>query len=199
MLLVLTVAGFALVTAQRAVLTDSVDEVLSRRADAVIAAAEATSSPDGGDGDAVTLPGDGDEESWAVVVDASGTAVAATEQGSRGIRLTAPADDSIVFSAVRYRAVRFRLRSERVDDLVVHRHTLDDVNESVDALVRGMAVSVPLTTLLLAAGVWFLVGQVLRPVEAIRSEVADIRGETLDRRVPAPATPHDEIARAGGR
>ena len=70
---------------------------------------------------------------------------------------------------------------------------LDDVNESVDALVRGLAVSVPLTTLLLAAGVWFLVGRVLRPVEAIRSEVADIRGETLDHRVPEPAT-RGEIA-----
>jgi signal transduction histidine kinase len=195
-LLVLAVAGFALVTAQRAVLTDSVDEVLGRRADAVIAAIEGTPSPDGGGVVAVALPGDGDEESWAVVVDASGTAVASTERGSRGIRLPAAPDDSIVFSVVRApNGEEFRVRSERAGDLVVHTGTpLDDVNDSVDALVRGLAVSVPLTTLLLAAGVWFLVGRVLRPVEAIRSEVADIRGETLDRRVPEPAT-HDEIAR----
>ena len=195
-LLVLAVAGFALVTAQRAVLTDSVDEVLDRRAEAVIAVAEASPAANGGDGDVVVLPGAGDEESWAVVLDASGTTVAGTEQGSRGIRLTAPPDDSIVFSTVSApNSEEFRVRSERVDDLVVHTGTpLDDVNESVDALVRGLAVSVPLTTLLLAAGVWFLVGRVLRPVEAIRSEVADIRGETLDRRVPEPAT-HDEIAR----
>lgn len=195
-LLVLTVAGFALVTAQRAVLTDSVDEVLDRRAEAVIAAVEGSPSPDGGGGVVVTLPGDGDEESWAVVVDASGSAVAETEQGSRGIRLTAPPGDSIVFSVVSApNGEEFRVRSERVDALAVHTGTpLDDVNESVDALVRGLAVSVPLTTLLLAIGVWFLVGRVLRPVEAIRSEVADIRGETLDRRVPEPST-RDEIAR----
>jgi signal transduction histidine kinase len=194
-LLVLAVAGFALVTAQRAVLTDSVDEVLDRRAEAVIEAG-ATPSPNGEGRVAGSLPGDGDEESWAVVVDASGTAVAATEKASRGIRLNAPPDDSVVFSTVSAPSgEEFRVRSEPVGDLVVHTGTpLDDVNESVDALVRGLAVSVPLTTLLLAVGVWFVVGRVLRPVEAIRTEVADIRGETLDRRVPKPAT-HDEIAR----
>lgn len=202
-LFVLALAGFALVSAQRAVLTDSVDEVLTRRAEAVVEAVDAVaSSPGDGtapspiSGAALTLPGDGDEESWAVVIGASGTVVAETERASRGIRLAAPPGKSAVFSAVTApNGEQYRVRSGRVDDLVVHTSTpLDDVNESVDALVRGLAVSVPLTTLLLAAGVWLLVGRVLRPVEAIRREVATIRGETLDRRVPEPAT-RDEIAR----
>jgi signal transduction histidine kinase len=47
---------------------------------------------------------------------------------------------------------------------------------------------------LLGVVVWWLVGRTLRPVEAIRSEVAEIGATELHRRVPEPAT-GDEIAR----
>ena len=47
---------------------------------------------------------------------------------------------------------------------------------------------------LLALLVWWLTGRVLRPVEAIRREVASIEGDQLHRRVPAPDS-EDEIAR----
>jgi signal transduction histidine kinase len=45
-----------------------------------------------------------------------------------------------------------------------------------------------------AAVAWHLVGRALRPVEAIRSEVAAIGGPTIHRRVPTPET-DDEIGR----
>ncbi|GAA1056953.1 two-component sensor histidine kinase [Agromyces luteolus] len=197
-LVVLTAAAVALVTAQRAVLTESVDELLDRRAAAVLETVEASTTPP-----PVDLAADGDEESFAVVTDLSGAVVASTAGGSRDLPLRAPAGEDPRFATVAVPSsepagdggASFRLRSERAGDLVVHTATpLDDVDESVQALIRGLAISVPLTTILLAAGVWLLVGRVLRPVEAIRRNVAEIGGDTLDRRVPEP-TSRDEIAR----
>jgi signal transduction histidine kinase len=46
----------------------------------------------------------------------------------------------------------------------------------------------------LAGLIWWLVGRVLRPVEAIRAEVDRISASRLDRRVPVPPTT-DEVAR----
>ena len=41
---------------------------------------------------------------------------------------------------------------------------------------------------------WYIVGRALRPVDAIRREVADITARDLSRRVPQPGT-DDEIGR----
>lgn len=62
------------------------------------------------------------------------------------------------------------------------------------ALIRGQAVGVPLTVLVLAGLVWWLVGRALRPVAAIQEEVAAIGGGDLARRVPEPRRT-DEIGR----
>jgi signal transduction histidine kinase len=48
--------------------------------------------------------------------------------------------------------------------------------------------------LLVGLLVWIIGGRALRPVEAIRSEVADITGSGLHRRVPQPSS-DDEVAR----
>ncbi len=59
--------------------------------------------------------------------------------------------------------------------LVVHvAAPLDDVDESVRALLLTLAILVPTATAALAALVWMLVGRTLRPVERIRAEVAEI-------------------------
>jgi signal transduction histidine kinase len=55
-------------------------------------------------------------------------------------------------------------------------------------------VAVPVSTAVLAGLIWWLVGRVLRPVDAIRTEVDRISASRLDRRVPEPPTT-DEIAR----
>ncbi len=72
--------------------------------------------------------------------------------------------------------------------------TLDDIEESTEALVTSLTIAVPLVAAVLDALVWWLVGPTLRPVEAIRAEVAAIGGSALDRRVPQPGC-DDEIAR----
>ncbi|WP_328412417.1 sensor histidine kinase [Nocardia sp. NBC_00403] len=67
-------------------------------------------------------------------------------------------------------------------------------DNAVAGVSRAMSIGlVPL--LVLVAGVtWLVTRRALRPVEAIRSELAEIMGGDLSRRVPVPAS-HDEIAR----
>ncbi|MEU4669722.1 ATP-binding protein [Amycolatopsis sp. NPDC023774] len=57
-----------------------------------------------------------------------------------------------------------------------------------------LEVFVPLAVLLTALVAWFAAGRALRPVEAIRGELAEVSGSQLGRRVPVPRS-RDEIAR----
>ncbi|WP_424217102.1 sensor histidine kinase (plasmid) [Streptomyces sp. BI20] len=54
------------------------------------------------------------------------------------------------------------------------------------ALIRPLAIGVPTAALLLALTAWAAARRSLRPVEAIRREVAEITDTALDRRVPVP-------------
>ncbi|WP_020673046.1 sensor histidine kinase [Amycolatopsis nigrescens] len=60
----------------------------------------------------------------------------------------------------------------------------------VDAALGG---GIPLAVLFVAVLAWIVAGRALRPVEAIRAEMAEISEHALPRRVPVPAA-HDEIA-----
>ncbi len=71
---------------------------------------------------------------------------------------------------------------------------VDEVQGSVDAVRRALWTWLPVLVAVVALVAWHLVGRALRPVEAIRSEVAAIGGATMHRRVPAPDT-DDEIGR----
>ncbi|AIG76157.1 Conserved putative membrane protein [Amycolatopsis japonica] len=53
---------------------------------------------------------------------------------------------------------------------------------------------VPLAVLITALAAWLAAGRALRPVEAIRRELAEVSGSGLDRRVPVPPS-RDEVAR----
>jgi signal transduction histidine kinase len=71
---------------------------------------------------------------------------------------------------------------------------VDEVQENLEAVRQALWVGVPLLVAAVAAVAWHLVGRALRPVEAIRAEVAAIGGATIHRRVPLPET-DDEIGR----
>jgi signal transduction histidine kinase len=71
---------------------------------------------------------------------------------------------------------------------------VDVVQENLEAVRQGLWVGVPLLVAAVAAVAWHLVGRALRPVEAMRAEVAAIGGGTIHRRVPTPQT-DDEIGR----
>jgi signal transduction histidine kinase len=187
-LIVLAFTGAALIGAQRLILTDNVDEVLERQITAIEHDIDAGRL-------GTIIPGQGDGESFALVVGTDGNPLASTSQTFGGEDPSPLAGDSRAQNLAAADGTEFRVRSVRHGDLVIHAGTpLDDVTEGVAALTSGLLVAVPAATLLLAVLVWVLVGRVLRPVERIRGQVADITATSLDRRVPVPAT-HDEIAR----
>lgn len=84
---------------------------------------------------------------------------------------------------------------ETPERTVVIGRALEDVRENVAAVSGALAAVVPILTFGLAGLVWVLVGRTLKPVEDIRTEVANLNGSNdLDTRVSVPRT-NDEIAR----
>jgi signal transduction histidine kinase len=72
--------------------------------------------------------------------------------------------------------------------------TLEDVDETLGSVTRGLILGVPIVLLAVGATTWYVVGRALRPVETMRAEVAEISATALDRRVPEPPI-DDEIGR----
>ncbi|GAB2600612.1 hypothetical protein Aab01nite_64950 [Paractinoplanes abujensis] len=72
--------------------------------------------------------------------------------------------------------------------------SLEDVDESTEALLTPLLVGVPLLVLLVGGTTWVVASRALAPVERIRREVEAITGDRLDRRVPEPPS-RDEIGR----
>jgi signal transduction histidine kinase len=72
--------------------------------------------------------------------------------------------------------------------------SLREVEEATDTVSLALASGLPVFVALVAVLGWVFVGRALRPVEAIRAEVADITARDLHRRVPEPAAT-DEVAR----
>ncbi len=194
-LVVLGVTGIGLVLAQRRVLTDNLTESLALSASTLAKGIE-----DGSLSDVLTGFGDGD--AVAQIVDRSGRVIAATAnlEGERPIAGPAPSTGSLITTVERlpHDEARFRVLTRRAGTSTIHVGSgLDDIEESTRTLSRSLAVAVPAAAILLAALVWWLVGRTLRPVEAIRSEVAGIGGADLARRVPEPGTGDevDQLAR----
>jgi len=75
--------------------------------------------------------------------------------------------------------------------------SLRSVVEATTTVGLALSAGLPVLVALVGGLVWVLSGRALRPVEAIRAEVADISGHDLHRRVPLPAT-RDEVARLAG-
>ncbi len=169
---VLVAAGVLLVVRQRADLVEQLDESLAVEADQLAGglASGAPVAPSADDDRVVTLidgerSGGGD----ARQIELDGEAFRAVERSIGSIDGAPP------------RILRLAA-------------ALDDIDESVGALVASLAWIIPLATALLATLVWLVVGRTLRPVERIRTEVAEIGLTELGRRVPEPAG-DDEIAR----
>lgn len=196
--LVLLASAFGLVAAQQRLLIRGVDEALVQRADNVQAAV--ARDPAG-----TVLPGEGDrEDSFLQLLDANGTVIASSANVAAlppvAPILAAPASSSfrtvshLPLSPSDYRIYNRRISSGSGAKILLVGKNVDDVNESVSILETSLAISIPIVLALLAAVVWWLTGRVLRPVEAIRGEVASITGAELHRRVPVHSR-DDEISR----
>jgi signal transduction histidine kinase len=150
----------------------------------------------------LTVPND---EDVAQVVDASGAVLAgSTGHTGRAIATFAPEGNAPVVRMVRdvpddNELIDFRVWAQRArtpdGPVTVYVGTsLESVNETIATVRRVLLLILPPLLALLAGASWVLVGRALRPVEAIRAEVADISGRALDRRVPVPPR-RDEIGR----
>lgn len=198
MALVLALSAFGLVAAQERVLTHGIDEALIQRADNI-------------QRDVVTgifgtrLPVEGDpEDSFLQLLDADGSVVAASGNAALLAPVISPLDpgddetlrsvEGVPLSNGEFRVLARPLQADAGPLTLVVAKNLDDVQESVSILTASLAIAIPVVAGLLALLVWWLTGRVLRPVESIRREVADIKGDELHRRVPTPDS-EDEIAR----
>ncbi len=190
--LVLVVSGVALVLLQRRALTESLDEALAQRADDITELVDAGAVPE-----TLALPA---SEGFAVVVDDGGQVIAATPNlaGSRGVPIEGvPAGDTFDTRSVpTVDDDTFRVLTRPLTDgaVLIVGTSYDTVSESSTALMSALALTIPAVAVVLGALVWWLVGRTLRPVEAMRAEVAEIGSTDLDRRVPQPGS-GDEIDR----
>jgi signal transduction histidine kinase len=194
--IVLLVAAIALIAVQRRQLTANLDDAIRNRSDELSATVAGGQLPR-------TLADSTEGDVLSQVVGADGTVVAAVASIAGAQPLADPPPSG------RRDALRtvdelnndgaFRVLSRRVDiaggQVVVHvAGSLDDVRDSTRVLATSLAVAIPLLLVVLAALIWWLVGRTLSPVEAMRTEVADIGATGLHRRVPQPDG-DDEIAR----
>ncbi len=189
--IVLVVTAFALLASQRRVLTSNLDEALRTHATEISSSVSPAGAP------AVLRPWV-DDDAIAQIVTADGIVLGATANFAGAPALPSPpiaTTDQVRTAGLLPDEPDYRIASVRRDDLVVHvAAPLDDIDESIAALRRGLMVAIPAVTVSLSLLIWLLVGRTLRPVEAIRREVADITGHNLNRRVTMPAS-HDEVER----
>jgi signal transduction histidine kinase len=187
-LAVLALAGIGLVTAQRSILTESLDDTL--RQQAVVAVREV------GAGRVVDRQ---DLLSDDVIVDVTrpdGSVLWAVPGPPEQLPdVWPPAGGRVLTTADMPGEGPARVLARDVEGSTVRvAGSLDDVADSVAALTVGLAVAVPLAAGVLAAVVWWAVGRALRPVEDLRVRVDAISAARQDQRVPEPPAPR-EIAR----
>lgn len=93
-----------------------------------------------------------------------------------------------------FRVVALEADSPDGEYTVLVARTLESADEGIEAVRDVLLFGVPLLGLIVAVTTWIVTGRALRPVEAIRTEVAGITAGGLDRRVPEPAA-DDEVSR----
>lgn len=202
--LALAVGAFGLLAVLEASLRDGLDRTLGDRARDLAAVA-----PGLAPGTELDTAGD---EDIALVVGADGRVVAASSDEFSAasppftLFLTGSGEsedeDDPDLRTVRGHdddgeAETFRVAAQAADDggrTVYVASNMDRVTEPVGTVRLTLLAGLPPLLVVLTLTTWFVVGRSLRPVEAIRAEVADISEHALDRRVPVPPT-DDEIGR----
>ncbi len=137
----------------------------------------------------------------AQVVGADGTVLAATrtlagvppvyalpDGASMPVRLKAA--EGVIPGDVRVIGIRRTVAGRQVSIIAGTSTSL--LTNLRSAFTSDLLIGFPLILLAAGCGVWFIVGRALRPVDRIRSTVADITSADLSRRVPDPGTA-DEI------
>jgi signal transduction histidine kinase len=194
----LALGGVLLVISQRQSLTRDVTTTARLRAADVSSLLASAPVPR-----QITVPND--ERSLVQVVDpATGRVVAASPniEGEQPISRDVPAVGGFTSRTVgqlpigesSFRVVAHTVTLPSGRFVIYAAASLAPVNQSTNTLVRLLATGLPILLVLVAGTVWVVTGWALRPVERVRSEVAEIGDRELHRRVPEPGT-GDEIDR----
>jgi signal transduction histidine kinase len=92
-----------------------------------------------------------------------------------------------------YRIWEVGVKTTKGPRTVVVAQSLQPVQDNTDALTRTLASGMPALALIVGLATFVFVGRSLRPVEAIRRQVASITAHDLHARVPLPRS-RDEVA-----
>jgi len=192
---VLTIVGLAVVSAVRIELYAHLDRSLAQRA------ADVDAATDRSDADPVIATADL-EDHFVQVLDTDGQVIAASPNADDiDPRWPLPATGTITLTTSSlplddgdYRVVVRASGTGGERRYTVVGENVDDLRDTIGALVVTLAIVFPLALGALALAVWWLVGRTLRPVDDIRAEVDSIGLQALDRRVPVPGT-GDEVDR----
>jgi signal transduction histidine kinase len=190
---VLAATAIVVVVVLRQQLLDNLDESLQQRADTI---AELLQS---------RVPSEmaSDEDVLIQVVHTDGTIALTTTNlvGKPSVGPMTVTEGDLIHTVhdVAGRPEAFRMLTRRIDtadgQALLHLAiNYDDVSDPISILSRLLAVAIPAVVVLLGVLTWWLTGRTLRPVERIRTEMAEISENDLGRRVPEPAT-GDEIDR----
>ena len=188
--LTLIVSGVALLTVLRRTMLDNIDTALALRAADLGALTASGAAPRN-----ITIPDDG--TSFAQII--LGDDVIASSTNVRG----QPAVDALAYSS------EITVRQTSGDDevfrlLVTEQNspagpvtiavgtTLADMERTIRVATWTLTIAGLALLTLAGAATWAVVRRALRPVDAMRAEVADITVGELDRRVSQPAT-DDEL------
>jgi signal transduction histidine kinase len=197
--LALAVSAILVLAVLRRSLVDNVDRATQARAEDVAASVQQRSLP-------TTPLAPGEEDTIVQVVTPSGDVENAsanfthrgpiTDAHPRGARperrtmrgLPDPHDNT------EFRVVALRTPGPEGERIVYVAASLEPVEESVDAVRDILVLGLPLLLVVVGVTTWVVVGRALRPVEAIRAQVADFSSRDLSRRVPEPNI-DDEVGR----
>jgi signal transduction histidine kinase len=186
---VLIGASLLVISVLRWQLTDNLDENLSQRADTFVAVL----------GDAPGSQLAVDEDLLVQVVAADGAVVTASSNLVGAGPIAGPEPGFSDTDSVPGRPESFRVLSRSIVIGGEHGYLLiginrDDVTDPLRLVTRLLAITVPAVVLLLGALTWWLIGRVLRPVDTMRAQMAEITASNLGGRIPQPET-GDEIDR----
>lgn len=194
--LTLLASGITLVLLLHQSLIASLDTVATDRAQAVASLA-------GGGELGPTVTNTGSESSLVQVVDSSNLVIAATSNidGQEPILAPPPSGGvTTVLSVDRlpagdgpFRVVAAPVRLPAGNGWVYVATSTIQVDAAVGNLAALFGVGLPLVLVIVVWALWRAVGQVIRPVDAIRRRASVIGGEDLSQRVPVPDS-SDEIA-----
>ena len=204
----LLAAGLLLMVLLRRSLTQGVDDAATARAldvAAQIAGAELSNS---GDAEAAAtlrevLAAGGASQSVIQIIGPDGVVAATPEIEGEGPLTDAQPDNGQVVRADvglpvgeedTYRVVALGVTADGTTYTVVVGRSLGPVTDSLQTVGSLLAFGFPLLLVVVGAATFWFVGRSLRPVEAIRAQVAGMSGRDLTRRVPVPEA-RDEVNR----